>query len=977
MSTERGSSFGLLLRRSRRAAGLTQEALAERAHLSVYTVSALERGANQTPRADTVALLAGALQLAPRERTALETAACRLRTPLDSRPSLQSRSSTPYVGRTLELALLERHLAGEGPPALLLAGEPGIGKSRLLAEAHAPARAAGWTELAGGCQRHGDHEPYAPLLGALQRYVGTRTPADLRSALAGCAWLVRLLPELAAGPIEPLPAWTLPPAQERRLMVAAVLRLLRNAAGPSGTLLLLDDLHWAGPDALDLLSALVRASDDTPLRVIGAYRDTEVRPGEPLGILLADLAQAGLAQHHALAPLAPVEAGQLLAGLLAGEEREAGETEMEPALAALVPRVVQRAGGVPFYLVSYARGLQAGLGESIPWDLAQGLRQRVAALSGEAQEVLGVAAVLGRVVQPGELIAVAEQPQGVVLAALEAAERARLLVADGRTYRFAHDLIRDTVEADVGLARQLLLHRRAAEVLAQEVPCPLERVAYHYGHSAAPRQAVPYLEQAGDQARTQGAYAAAEGYYRAALDGLGGVETTGTSSDAARLQAGLGELLRLTGRSSEALRVLDQAAASYRASGETERLADVMALVGRAHEQRGTNEEGLRALQEAVAVADAQGSARARAVVYLAQARMHNHLGQYREQRAMAGRAAALARTAGDERLLARTLHSYAVPLRFLAPGAEEQGYQEAARLAEACGDVETLSGILYHLAVAMLLRGAFDQAMAHVERSLELRTQFSDQVAAAHTRTVRGMIHLYSGAWREAEADLQQALQLSRETDTALLAATTLTILAHLRVLQGRGGAARRCLADAAGCADPEMTTLAQRVRAELHLMEGHPAAARAQFAPLLSAPNGDRRDHAFILPSLAWAELQVGDMRAAAATAAKGAALARAERNNLALADALRVQARVAVEQQKGSEAAQALEEGLALTRRIRYPFVEARLLHVYGELRRQEGEHAAAHERWQGALAIFRRLGARKDAEVEQSFIDLSAS
>src|SRR5207253_8130170 len=133
----------------------------------------------------------------------------------------------------------------------------------------------------------------------------------------------------------------LPPEQERRLMVQAVLRLLGNASGPAGTLLVLDDLQWAGPDALDLLTALARSASEVPLRVIGAYRDTEVQPQDPLSVMLADLAHAGLAVHRTLVPLAAEEAGELLAGLLEG---------MEDERAALRARVLQRAGGVPFFI---------------------------------------------------------------------------------------------------------------------------------------------------------------------------------------------------------------------------------------------------------------------------------------------------------------------------------------------------------------------------------------------------------------------------------------------------------------------------------------------------------------------------------------------------------------------------------------------------------------------------------------------------
>src|SRR5437764_55602 len=290
--------FGALLKRYRQAAGLTQEALAGQAGLSIRTISDLERGLKTRPHPDTVARLAAALRLAPAEQAAL-LAARQGTVPPAPGPALP-----PLVGRSRELVLLEQHLAGVGPPLLLVSGEPGIGKSRLLHEVAQRAGAQGLRVLAGGCQRHSAQLPYAPLLPALEHHLHGLAPAPLRGALAGCAWLVRLLPELAQGPIEPLPAWTLPPAQERRLVFAAVARLLDNVAGLGGTLLLLDDLQWADPDALALLASLLHSP--APLRVLGAYRDTEVQAETALALALAvaDLAQAGLAAQHGLGPLA-------------------------------------------------------------------------------------------------------------------------------------------------------------------------------------------------------------------------------------------------------------------------------------------------------------------------------------------------------------------------------------------------------------------------------------------------------------------------------------------------------------------------------------------------------------------------------------------------------------------------------------------------------------------------------------------------
>ncbi|HWE61858.1 MAG TPA: AAA family ATPase, partial [Chloroflexota bacterium] len=499
--------FGTLLRRTRRAAGLTQEALAERSGVSARTISDLERGVHHAPHADTAALLAETLGLRDGDLAAFVTATGRLRSrrarPTEGRGPTQVGAGSdvaPFVGRQGEVALLEAHLAGQGPAVLLLAGEPGIGKTRLVHGSIPRAVAQGWRVLEGGCRRQGGQEPYAPVLEALQGTLRRQSPKHLRTALAGCAWLVRLLPELADGPIESLPTWTVPAEQERRLVFTAVARLLTNVAGRAGTLLVLDDLQWAGPDALDLLAALMRGATEAPLRVIGAYRDSEVQPHDPLGLLLADLAHMGVAAHRRLAPLAPAEAAALLDRLLPA-------ADAAPRL-----QVLERAGGVPFFLVSYVHGLRQAptYGEpvGVPWNVVQSVRQRVTALPEAARNMLGIAAVIGRHVQHDVLRTVAARSEHEVLDALEAARHAHLLEEAGTTtYRFTHDVIREVVEGDLGTARRMLLHRQIAQGLQSRVgPPDVEQLAYHYARSDQPEQALPYLAGAAEQAREAAAY---------------------------------------------------------------------------------------------------------------------------------------------------------------------------------------------------------------------------------------------------------------------------------------------------------------------------------------------------------------------------------------------------------------------------------------------------------------------------------------
>ena len=503
--------FGELLRRHRAAAGLTQEEVAERAGVSIRGISDLERGLRRVPQRHTVSLLADALGLTADAR-AVFVASARSRNGqgpvlLTSHLARAAGPSAPaLVGRTSELALLERHLAGQGPPILLLAGEPGLGKTRLLAEATRQAIGQRWFVLEGGCQRRGSQEPFAPLVGALSSFLSRRTPTALRDDLRGCAWLVRLLPELAGTIDEALPGLALPPDQERRLMFAAVGRLLSNVArrrvpdDPDGILLVLDDLQWAGSDALELLTDLVRPglasglpADHPPVRIVGAYRDTEVQPRDVLGVAMADWAQAELVTHRALGPLAAEECGRLLDELLAGAEPEGASAIGH---AALRERVLQRAGGVPFFVVSYAHALRQGdVGngaDGVPWDIAQGVRQRVAALPEPARALLAAAAVVGRVAQPALLISVAARSEEDVLAGLETVSQARLLVDAGQVYQFAHDVVREVVEADIGSARRAGLHRRTAEAIealnGEQLSDQYEVLAEHYVRMANARR---------------------------------------------------------------------------------------------------------------------------------------------------------------------------------------------------------------------------------------------------------------------------------------------------------------------------------------------------------------------------------------------------------------------------------------------------------------------------------------------------------
>jgi tetratricopeptide (TPR) repeat protein len=167
-----------------------------------------------------------------------------------------------------------------------------------------------------------------------------------------------------------------------------------------------------------------------------------------------------------------------------------------------------------------------------------------------------------------------------------------------------------------------------------------------------------------------------------------------------------------------------------------------------------------------------------------------------------------------------------------------------------------------------------------------------------------------------------------------------------------------------------------AQSLLAERDILVGHPDVARGRLVPLLDRDGVE--EHLVttsVLPVLAWAYLELGDMDRGAQLVADAIRRARAQNYRLGLAEALRVQAMLALRQGRWEEAERALEEGLALARSMPYPRGEGRLLQVSGEMHAQKGEPEPARERLEAALAIFDRLGARKDAEwTQQAITDL---
>lgn len=957
MITRQGQTFGQLLRAYRTAADLTQEALAERAHLSPRTVSDIERGVKTVPHRDTVQLVSEALGLSADEQAALEAMIPRRRGPPRQYDALATPSvpAPGLVGRASERGRIQRYLAGDGPPVLLLAGEPGIGKTRLLQEASWLAPGYGWDVIQGGCQRRSGQEAYAPVPDALAQQIERLSPQDLHRALSGCGWLVRLLPELMDVAGAPFPLGSLVPEQERRLVFAAVSRFLSNVAGSRGTLLVLDDLQWAGADALALLASLF-SHGATRLHLIGAYRDTEVGPEAPLTEMLADIVRSGLARQIPLGPLEMLEAEELLANLLP----DGAEADSQ-----LRRHLLERAEGVPYFLLSCAQGMATS--DEVPADLTEGIRQRGAALPADAQQVLEVAAVAGRVVPRALLRAVAGSTEERLVDALDALCWARLLVEEGdRHYRFPHDVIREVTEAGLSAARRAWLHGRIARALEEETGEPaVEALADHYQRSDQRQKAELYLERAGDRAREQYAHAGAEGYYRDLVELLDG---TAERPRLARALEKLAAVLVLEARYDAGQAILERAAEIYRARNDLEGLGRVTAQIGHVCLVAGwTTDKTVRRLQAMLVPLEIGPPTPAIADIHSCLATLFFLSGRYPEQLAAAERAVSLATAVADDRLLTEAqLYRGGALLQLGRIDDALAVFEALVARVKSSDDLSQRSEIHGWLTIAYIHKGEMARGGWHAEQAVAIAETLGDPWQISVRTGVLGFHAFLTGDWNDAYHYYDQALVQGEHSRSPY----ALFELGWLQLAEGAWQDARKsleaCIAAVGPSGNLQPLRFAGGLLAELDILEGHPIAALDRLAPLLDRPGLHELDVTLLLPRLAWGHLEMDDRDLARTTITQAVERARRQHHYLALAHALHIQGIIMAREGRREDAEFAFTEAVTLCRDMPYPLAEARALYEHGLLHMHTEKQTHARTFLLDALTVFQRLGARRFAE-----------
>jgi class 3 adenylate cyclase/tetratricopeptide (TPR) repeat protein len=420
------------------------------------------------------------------------------------------RQLTPLVGREEEMSMLMRRWGrarqGDGQ-LVLIVGEPGLGKSRLIDEFHGRLRDTPHTWLEWGCSQLLQNTPLHPIVETgRQRFGGADVSAERRLAN-----LESMLAQLKLDPAEnapllaplldiPLPqerAPTFTPEELRRRQLAALTAVVMVSARVQPFVLAVEDLHWADPTTLDVLCGIAERGALAPLFIVATTRP-EFRP------------PWGMRSHHATISLAPLDRAQVRDMIAELSSRHALPPE-------LVDNVAARTGGVPLFVEEVTRfllerGEKGGI-HVIPPSLQQSLMARLDRL-GPAREVAHVGSVIGRGFSYALLRTLTGMADAALRAALEQLAEADILLVQGlppdSDYRFKHALIQDAAYENLLKSRRQILHRRVAEILRDRFPdtaaAEPEVLAHHFTQAGQADAAIEWWGNAGEQALRRSAF---------------------------------------------------------------------------------------------------------------------------------------------------------------------------------------------------------------------------------------------------------------------------------------------------------------------------------------------------------------------------------------------------------------------------------------------------------------------------------------
>jgi class 3 adenylate cyclase/tetratricopeptide (TPR) repeat protein len=789
--------------------------------------------------------------------------------PIRSRlDAARARGLARFVGREIEQAALEAALgraAGGAGQAVVVVGEAGVGKSRLLHEVTRAAERQGWTVLEAAAVPYGRGAGALPVVQLLRRYFGIgerdAVPAVREKAAGRLLMLDERLKDVLAPVLALLDAlpedWAfraLDPEERQRQIQEAVARIVACESRRAPLLLVVEDLHWADDGTLAVLQALAARLGGT--RVVLAV-STRPEAGPRLG-READV-------EVRLEPLGPAPAGALLDALL-GDDR---------GLQALKGLLVERAAGNPLFLEESVRalvetGALAGARGAyrlvrmpdhleIPATVQAVLAARIDRLPAEDKRLLQTAAVIGVDVPLALLRAVAGLGDAAVRAALGRLQAAELLdeacLFPDLEYRFRHALTHEVAYRSLLQERRRALHAAVVEAIqsldTQAAGRQIERLAHHAFQGELWEEAVAYLRRAGARAAARSAHAEAVERFEQALAALARLpRRRDLQQEALAIRLDLRRALLPLGRPDRILDHLAQAAALAEELEDRRELARISALRANHFWWVGDPEPAIAAALRALGLASELGdlTLETTARFYLGQAR--HALGDYREATAC---------------------------------------FRAVVDVAEREVGVGRLRGLAPLFFGAWLVRcllevGAVAEAREQVERAARLAATSDAPHAAIAAGHARGLLGVHGYEPDAAIEALERARALAEQVRLPVLAITTDTLLGRSVALAGTPGRAVPLLADAVARAEALGMGVDQALRrawlAEALAAAGRVPEAEAEATAALAAAqrHHERGNEVYALVARAAAARGGGASRDALATVSEARCRAEA---------------------------------------------------------------------------------------------------
>ena len=681
---------------------------------------------------------------------------------MDNAPMPGRISSAAFVGRNAELrrldALLASVISDDAFRTVLVSGEAGVGKTRLLSEFRARAEASGARYLAAACVDLGEGaRPYDPLVAALRPFLRSLDEHAFRRIVGPARdEILRLVPDLARASERQAEADPSTPST-RSLLFLNLLGLIERLAAETPTVIALEDLHWADRSTRDMLHFLVRNIDHGRVMLVGTYRTDELNERHPLSQLLAELQRTGRVDRLDLTRFSRREVSEQLAGILG-----------RPPGNALVARIHERGGGNPFFneelLVAAERGE-----DRLGLTLRETLLARVGALSVPSRDVLRVVAVAGRSAHHDILERVSGMlPDELAFALREAVDRHLLVTGDDEVMRFRHALLQEAVYDELLPGERLALHARVAEAVeglratVDSDPTVASELAHHWYEARDARRALPALLRAGQSAVGVFAFGNAFAHYHLALsiwpsaspdlDGMTRSELVTRTAESAALSGAYDRAIEL------AQGALIEAAEEGRDPIEVGMLLERLAAY---HLGAGDSDAAEPVARRALDLlpADPPSVARVRVMAALAQA-----LGlqsRFAESNDLARAALSMARAVESKSAQIRTLGCLgrnAASVGDTVTGVRT--LRQALALARSAGNFEDAAEICIDLAQALHWAGDLDGACAVADEGIGESSRWGTAGFAGALRAVRGVCAFHSGRWSEAERWLVSALE-------------------------------------------------------------------------------------------------------------------------------------------------------------------------------------------------------------------------